>query len=62
VVGSEPISNADKASASLFANNLLLRVISAAVLAPLALVVAYIGGFPFALFWGLPPSLSCGNG
>jgi len=53
VVGSEPISNADKASASIFANNLLLRVISAAALAPLALVVAYIGGFPFALFWGI---------
>ena len=53
MVGSEPISNADKASAPLFANNLLLRVISAAVLAPLALVVAYIGGLPFALFWGI---------
>jgi phosphatidate cytidylyltransferase len=34
-------------------NNLLLRVISAAVLAPLALVAAYIGGLPFALFWGI---------
>jgi phosphatidate cytidylyltransferase len=28
-------------------------VISAAVLAPLALVAAYIGGLPFALFWGI---------
>ena len=53
MIGSEPISNAEKPSAPLFANNLLLRVISAAVLAPLALVVAYIGGVPFALFWGI---------
>jgi len=53
VVGSEPISNAKKAGAPLFANNLMLRVMSAVVLAPLALVVAYIGGLPFALFWGI---------
>ncbi|MGB7657045.1 MAG: hypothetical protein WBL96_01710, partial [Pseudolabrys sp.] len=37
----------------LTANNLLLRVVSAAVLGPLALVAAYIGGLPFALFWGI---------
>ena len=53
MVGSEPISNAKKAGAPLFANNLMLRVMSAVVLAPLALVVAYIGGLPFALFWGI---------
>lgn len=53
MVGSEPISSAKKAGAPLFTNNLLLRVMSAAVLAPLALVVAYIGGLPFALFWGI---------
>ena len=53
MVGSEPISNAKKAGAPLFTSNLLLRVMSAAVLAPLALVVAYIGGLPFALFWGI---------
>ncbi len=34
-------------------NNLTLRVASAAVLGPLALVTAYLGGWPFALFWGL---------
>jgi phosphatidate cytidylyltransferase len=33
-------------------NNLTLRVASAAVLGPLALVTAYLGGWPFALFWG----------
>ena len=53
MVGSEPISNAGKAGVPLSANNLLLRVVSAAVLAPLALVAAYIGGLPFALFWGI---------
>lgn len=53
MVGSEPISNAGKAGVPLTANNLLLRVVSAAVLGPLALVAAYIGGLPFALFWGI---------
>ena len=53
MVGSEPISNAEKAGVPLTANNLLLRVVSAAVLAPLALVAAYIGGLPFAVLWGI---------
>lgn len=53
MVGSEPVSNASKADMPLSANNLLLRVISAAVLAPLALFAAYVGGLPFALFWGI---------
>jgi phosphatidate cytidylyltransferase len=30
-----------------------LRVASALVLAPLALATAYVGGWPFALFWGI---------
>lgn len=34
-------------------HNLLLRVCSAVVLAPLALVVAWLGDWPFALFWGI---------
>jgi phosphatidate cytidylyltransferase len=34
-------------------NNLTLRIISAAVLAPVAIGAAYVGGWPFALFWGL---------
>lgn len=33
--------------------NLALRVVSALVLAPLAIVTAYIGGWPFAVFWAL---------
>ena len=53
MVGSEPISNPEKAGVPLSANNLLLRVASALVLAPLALVTAYVGGVPFALFWGV---------
>ncbi len=35
------------------AHNLALRVVSAAVLAPLAVVVAWLGDWPFALFWGV---------
>jgi phosphatidate cytidylyltransferase len=33
-------------------NNLVLRIISAAVLGPIAIVAAYLGGWPFAVFWG----------
>ncbi len=32
---------------------LLLRVLSAVILAPLAIAVAYVGGWPFVVFWGL---------
>jgi phosphatidate cytidylyltransferase len=53
VVGIEPVSNADKPGVQLSTNNLLLRVTSAVVLAPLALVAAYVGGWPFAIFWGV---------
>lgn len=35
------------------ANNLLLRAISAVVLAPLAIAVAWFGGWTFAAFWGV---------
>ena len=31
---------------------LLIRVLSAAVLAPVAIAAVYFGGWPFALFWG----------
>jgi len=34
-------------------NNLALRILSAAVLAPLAIFAAYHGGWVFVLFWGL---------
>jgi phosphatidate cytidylyltransferase len=32
-------------------NVLLTRILSAAILAPVAIVVAYVGGWPFVLFW-----------
>ena len=38
-------------------SNLALRVVSSAVLAPLALLVAYLGGLPFALFWTVAASI-----
>lgn len=50
---SKPIYQAEKTGVPPSANNLLLRVISAAVLAPVALVAAYLGGLPFAVFWGV---------
>jgi phosphatidate cytidylyltransferase len=31
---------------------LALRVVSAGVLAPLAIAIAFVGGWPFAMFWG----------
>lgn len=34
-------------------NNLVLRIASAAVMAPLAIGTAYLGGWPFALFWAI---------
>jgi phosphatidate cytidylyltransferase len=33
-------------------NELVLRVLSALVLVPLAIAAAYVGGWPFAVFWG----------
>ena len=33
--------------------DLALRVVSAAILAPLAIAAAYIGGWPFVAFWGV---------
>ncbi len=49
----DPISGPSNAGANPSKNNLTLRVASAAVLGPLALLTAYLGAWPFALFWGL---------
>jgi phosphatidate cytidylyltransferase len=38
-------------------SNLALRVASSAVLAPLALLVAWLGGLPFVLFWTVAASV-----
>jgi phosphatidate cytidylyltransferase len=53
VAGPDPICGAGDAgqSKSVASNNLMLRVASAVVLAPLALLTAYLGDWPFALFW-----------
>jgi phosphatidate cytidylyltransferase len=48
----DPVSGPGAAGKLASANNLALRIISAAVLAPLALLAAYLGGWTFALFWG----------
>jgi phosphatidate cytidylyltransferase len=42
---------ADPAAAAPGPSNLLLRVISSAILAPVAVGIAWFGGWPFALFW-----------
>src|SRR5262249_32659011 len=52
VVDSKPVSYSNETDKPLSANNLVLRIASAAVLAPLALVSAYSGGWLFVLFWG----------
>ena len=51
MVGADPVSNEGDAGRPLSASNLALRIVSAIVLAPLALLAAYLGGWPFALFW-----------
>jgi phosphatidate cytidylyltransferase len=50
MAGAEP---ADKSGLSLLAgrSNLMLRVLSSLVLAPLAIAVAYFGGIAFIVFW-----------
>ena len=53
MVGSNPVSHSNDTDKPLSANNLVLRVASAVVLAPLALLAAYYGGWPFVLFWGV---------
>ena len=52
VLDADPVPDAASADKRLSANNLALRILSALVLAPLALVTAYYGSWPFALFWG----------
>ena len=56
VAEAEPTRPFDCAGAP--ARNLALRVASALVLAPLAIAVAYVGGWPFVVFWGA----RCGRG
>ncbi len=53
MVDADPVSKPGDTGAATPANNLVLRIASAAVMAPLALFTAYLGDWPFALFWGL---------
>ena len=52
-----PDDPANAAAAVPAHNNLTLRVLSSVVLAPLALVITYVGGLVFALFWTVAASL-----
>jgi len=54
VLGTGPASGPSDTGrpVSVTPNKLVLRIVSAAVLAPLALFVAWLGDWPFALFWG----------
>jgi phosphatidate cytidylyltransferase len=52
VAGSKPVdNNSSRLSIPDRRNNLMLRVASSLVLAPLAIVAAYFGGYVFAGFW-----------
>lgn len=53
MVGVDPVSGSGDANRTLSVNNLALRIVSAAILAPFALLTAYLGRWPFALFWGV---------
>ncbi len=50
-----PASSSRKAESPLTASllNLALRIASAAVMAPAAIFVAWLGDWPFAVFWGI---------
>ncbi len=49
----DPASDPSNTGKSTFASNLTLRIASAVVMAPLALWTAYLGDWPFALFWAI---------
>jgi phosphatidate cytidylyltransferase len=51
--GNDPAVPVAETTSTPSARNLWLRVVSAAVLAPLAIVAAYFGDWPFTIFWAL---------
>jgi phosphatidate cytidylyltransferase len=51
--GHDPAVPVAETTSTPSARNLWLRVVSAAVLAPLAIVAAYFGDWPFTIFWAL---------
>jgi phosphatidate cytidylyltransferase len=53
VLNADPVSGPGDAGGSVSApaSNLMLRIVSAVVLAPVAIYTAYLGGWPFTVFW-----------
>ena len=51
MVKTDPVSGPGEPGTRATASNLTLRVASAVVMAPLALLAAYLGGWAFTLFW-----------
>jgi phosphatidate cytidylyltransferase len=51
MAGSDPAAAAHANTSTPSNRNLLLRIVSALVLAPVAIGTAYWGGWPFAVFW-----------
>jgi phosphatidate cytidylyltransferase len=58
VAGVEPANRPVGATPALAGrSNLALRVASSLILAPLALVLAYLGGWPFTIFWSIAAAI-----
>ena len=53
MAGSDPALPLPESTSTPSSKNLLLRVASAAILAPLAVGAAYLGDWPFTIFWAL---------
>jgi len=52
VAGAEPADHSSSAAPAVAGrSNLALRVVSSLILAPIALGLTYLGGWPFAIFW-----------
>lgn len=52
MAGADPATKPEAVPSSLDeGKNLSLRIVSSAVMAPVAIAVAYVGGWPFVLFW-----------
>ncbi len=52
IVTDNPTPQATTSASAWVSDGLALRIVSAAVLAPLAVGAAYVGGWLFAVFWG----------
>jgi phosphatidate cytidylyltransferase len=52
-IGPAPTPGKAEGTVAAPAHNLMLRVVSAAVMAPAAILIAWLGDWPFAIFWCL---------